>query len=175
MFTLSLLWLLSLACISTAQKKEAIPVIHVQKDSIDYAALFSDTSIYKVVSILQFKGEQQPASGQLFARQFWGGDYNPMAPYTMPTRNDTVALLSWLQNDRLLKDRQFKKFGLMRLNLRSNTLSVVSYSRQHNTNKTIKTINLFKVLVCTRQRIVLKEITHPEFNRTYFFVRERFE
>ena len=155
-----------------AQKKDPVATIRIRKDSIDYTPLFSDKALYRLASLTQFKGEQHRPGGQLFVYRYSDTTHNPILQGPKPANNDTLILLSWLQNKPFLTTERIKKFGKLRINTVSNTMLITFYEWEQPAKPPIKTTLLFKVLICTNQRLVLKDLSHLEYDRTYYFKRE---
>jgi hypothetical protein len=139
------------------------------EDTIDVSIL---PHSYTLKNIKQFNGGYLSNTGECL--NFWR--WNPGIKWSgndglAPLSGDTMLTMNWDRDDSDGRTADWHVFGIAHLNRKSNTIIV--YKARWNSGKKSKTPvkRMYKILKWTFYGITLKDISLPQYNRTFYFIK----
>lgn len=180
-FTFLLLLFFISADYLPAQVKEK-QTIKIKKDSIDYQSFSFDDKFteFDLKKIRQFKGQEiYNVSGKLYFLKWIDQSIDsiptPFWPFLYKvSTGDTITQCNWDRDTReVSKAPWHHDQGLIRLDQKNNILYLTKDLENPKTKTKYVGTKKFKILMWTKDQIILKDITkgNEEFNRKFFFVR----
>lgn len=169
-----------LTILSYGQNKSvgSIKIEKAKIDTIDYTNMpFSIFNQYTLRKITQFNGQDiYDLNGrQLFFITITDTTnikkYN-LACFSVPNLGDTSITINWDSNTKEVHDLPNHLVGNVHLK-RSNNILVVTSSRiDPKTKKCFEYTKLLKILKLSFSEIILKDVSNPQFKRTFYFRRQ---
>jgi hypothetical protein len=163
----------------TAQNNgiKTIKVKKTQTDTVDFLSFpFYEYNNYVLTKIVQGKGVTvRQLNGSPFHISISldsAGNYTKVLGIKV-NYGDTIFTNQWDSNDQdVARIVVAHSTGVLHLNKKSNTLVVNSMTYSKKGGKRILYTKVFKVLKWTFFGVILRDITNPEFNRTFYFQRK---
>jgi hypothetical protein len=169
-----------LTILSHGQKK-SVGTIKIEKakiDTIDYTKMpFTIFNEYTLRKITQFNGQ---AIYDMNGRQLFFvtitdttniRKYNPTC-FSVPNLGDTSITINWDSNTKEVHDIPNHLVGNVHLKQSNNILVITTSRIDPKTKKCFEYTKLFKILKLSFSEIILKDVSNPQFKRTFYFRRQ---
>jgi hypothetical protein len=161
---------------NNGQNPSRINIKKELKDTINYSS-FSDglSNQYVLKKVRQFNGQEifDMKGYQLFfvickdTATFKGPDF-----IVKPIIGDTAMTISWDSETKDVHNTMRHLVATIKINQKTNIIIATKNIYNHKLKTYNKKIKMFRIVKWTFSEIILKDISKPDFKRTYYFRKQ---